>query len=1674
MIDSTKQYCYSAINGLSSSAYRLGGQLMKAVHWTPNLLVKNYPVKQWLLPLAEKQWEFKLNTILNVAHTVQVGEFSKVVVLLKNLINERFIDDPQTSAVDKYLLEVADAYVGCDLIKLSTDQIPCPPQGIGAALKTQCGFVCVQSRIFFLEKDTQDKQQIREIVLDTHDAHILKLKVIFAGIEPGQSRSAEVSELKIIKQASGCNIISGLEGVLRDYAPVFRKLEFSPYLKKKLLEAPTYQNNGLILFELIKTDPVHLSQTKKVINALKLLERALSNCEKLPSEFDHIDSVNCSIPLIQSLGPIVNDLYDSAQLLTHPDFNMSVFEEMFSFLKPMYAKVSSMLPLPSTLIPNLSEKDHVNLARKAGYGVGFAVNQLQPYEHNGDVDYAFLTEFGGHIPGYLNALSEFIQKSGPDLKEYVLDINQENKIDKQKLKALEKNALKLLHALDALRSGDLLASINVLNYAHIIRNTIDLTQAIFKELGHLTDSSQVTICKALHKLKYDGLAPLSSIFDRLQTELMLDSDYLSKNFVDLIGPWYNELISITEKVVDFSENRSNLVTLDEPRFVEARLESADREKMLDKQKIDLLDMDSQILADFVSELNTIVGTGTFGDHLKKKRLIEDYRVLQPYAEIFSPGVSNELIRNLNNAQCISTDLFTKVGVLRTKINEHLSQLKATREFHSRLVDNLILSVQNGVRDRCGLIKMDVDPTTRSFSELFHQLSPEAVVENLIILYRDKLYFANRKTKDIKEINKPDCTEDAQAEAIDKRYNFEKLVLQVGDSFKIAGPTELDLITSITGRLFRTMVVQPWPLDEKNIFDLDLSKCSELEQEQKLFLKCETLKRAKFAYESFLQLIVAYEGNIPFSVLDLDEKEILRKYYALFQPMLVSALRVKPDIQKIDKQLIHALSGKKQTFNDPLVISTIRSLSTPFLEIINSKLQTYEAQLKTLEVKNKPSLVKSNALLSENKTLEERERYLIKDTLGYAVVISQLKEQLENLFDVIEPCIRSTYLIAETKGLPYPELEDKTKLFQQPAQVIFYKQLKNALYYLEQAKTALVDLKDVDKPSFSDKTYGWLMGHHSLNLIAGVQLDKLDSLLEVKDVLLNIYNAYDLISTATENTFLPGASNILDLFKGACEKFKKGIIEPLYPCKAWGLIRTTSDPMKMRFKDIEHALKFEEGIISYANKLYYLDRKLKKVKKVELTENNQDNFSQLNAKCSDKFKLADQDELILIAAVIGKAIEKEEDPILLGLNALMSAPEHFKQKATLAILDEKRNEAKKDTTDIWRIALDSSNSFLKLLGELPTCYALVVKLKEQIKTFAKEGNQVTKRNLEAIRDDYFIPLLIEADAHEERYCLQEGLLTQPLVDRFDAFYKEFLGRLGLPAEEHLKILRNVLPYDKRIEATQKRMNTYPQTSQMSYYLAGIRGKIKLDALNLAKTIKNNQKDETTAEYIELVLLRLQEHSQGEAQGFSLVKKRYDHGLKEYIEDNKASLMAQLVKTTELDSSIKRAFENTVQAFNAKDLETYKQLESLEQAVIRLERYIQNAEKGFFLSRIESYQTLANKKQILVKLKNILSAPNTRPKEHLQMVHNFVSDDMNFRDKLLEQGDYDLCTFSTLFQIVVTIFEACIYIASFGLYTYKSEREQCYQAFNQTFFKRGNLQDKADDACTMGLSPLKSGI
>ena len=133
----------------------------------------------------------------------------------------------------------------------------------------------------------------------------------------------------------------------------------------------------------------------------------------------------------------------------------------------------------------------------------------------GDVDFNFLTQFSGVLPGYIQQLTQAIQKYSSGVQEH------EPKLNKERLNELQTSALNLLNDIEKTQNGNLFGPVAILDYIHIIRNIITLSNSTLEQVGQLTESSHDVVINKLAQFKYTVLPALFGLVDKIEINLML-------------------------------------------------------------------------------------------------------------------------------------------------------------------------------------------------------------------------------------------------------------------------------------------------------------------------------------------------------------------------------------------------------------------------------------------------------------------------------------------------------------------------------------------------------------------------------------------------------------------------------------------------------------------------------------------------------------------------------------------------------------------------------------------------------------------------------------------------------------------------------------------------------------------------------------------------------------------------------------------------------------------------------------------------------------------------------------------------------------------------------------------------------------------------------------------------
>lgn len=161
----------------------------------------------------------------------------------------------------------------------------------------------------------------------------------------------------------------------------------------------------------------------------------------------------------------------------------------------------------------------------------------------------------------------------------------------------------------------------------------------------------------------------------------------------------------------------------------------------------------------------------------------------------------------------------------------------------------------------------------------------------------------------------------------------------------------------------------------------------------------------------------------------------------------------------------------------------------------------------------------------------------------------------------------------------------------------------------------------------------------------------------------------------------------------------------------------------------------------------------------------------------------------------------------SLHALMRVPEHLQALNTNKPLTEEQlaniqSKTKQTVVNIERI-INKSNSYFKLLLEIPTMYSLFKELRQKLSLFTSSSHMAIMSNLKELNSELFARILMETDLWESKMGLKPGLLSGHMKSLLDEFYKGINEPLGLISQNHIENITNMDAFDKRLAVNNKR-------------------------------------------------------------------------------------------------------------------------------------------------------------------------------------------------------------------------------------------------------------------------------
>lgn len=166
-----------------------------------------------------------------------------------------------------------------------------------------------------------------------------------------------------------------------------------------------------------------------------------------------------------------------------------------------------------------------------------------------------------------------------------------------------------------------------------------------------------------------------------------------------------------------------------------------------------------------------------------------------------------------------------------------------------------------------------------------------------------------------------------------------------------------------------------------------------------------------------------------------------------------------------------------------------------------------------------------------------------------------------------------------------------------------------------------------------------------------------------------------------------------------------------------------------------------------------------------------------------------------------------------LNAFHISPKHIRSLRnnnylTIEELNELHVSAKRSAVQIESI-INSAGNYFKLFLQAPNMLSLYSNLTSKLNEFISTTHDTVINNLEQFNSKIFTPMLLEADHWEDKLGLIPGSISGPLKKITDEYYKGFLHQLELPAKTHIDLICDKAPLEKRIQATNKKIESAEQ-------------------------------------------------------------------------------------------------------------------------------------------------------------------------------------------------------------------------------------------------------------------------
>lgn len=806
---------------------------------------------------------------------------------------------------------------------------------------------------------------------------------------------------------------------------IVRSERFSSKLHKYLNSMNT--NEGHIPFSNFEQDPEPVSQVKKIINALYHAEKALSVLETM--DFGYKDAFK----IMKQLGPTREHAYQACMLFTHLDIDLAdIFADEIAFLTPLFSTLQTYVTNYSDVAKGIiSNLDIPDISHRVGTVGGVAVNQMKA-EHG--VDYEFITQFTSLIPGYIDEFTNYIKKFSSTATDH------DKSIDQQRRDELKDHAVKLLKALKGLNSHHYLLPMKVLHFVHIISHTLTLATSIIEQIGLFDKSTQDVIRSEIATLKYQYLPELFVFIDKIEMQIMANPGFLSKPVMTSMSKLYGVLIDYAKKTVDFSENGKELLTMNDSRFLAARLKPTYQRMVNDQKKLLQLKSAEKALSAFFAILDQ--------EEYREKRLVDlpdeakerlilHFKIMMPLILQFDVRLHDSLIwgltRKKGNFDRVekawhtwihhSTDCIKDILAKKPTLEARLSKAQQSLKFHNALNMDMIHFVSREVDDL-------------KFSPLFPKERRYCIDEAVIVGgERDRaVQFAD--LMDGKRVINLESLSTTQALKLYNAYQLKGL--QVGQAIKNFNTFFRKLQGSSTANR-KNKFGQDWQktlLNSYNSFRpyLDLSSSKYGPKIKDLLPTMD---------QAIIDILSNPDGLRPASHVTV-LRRIKQAFIRVFKKPEDGLFETDRD-ELMDAYFSHNALIQRFILESRRHLHSVQEKFTQRSKVLSDVLQRKLAQEST----NQPMVT----MISQTK----RAYHVIKHQ-EISKAIAKIRLFFERHIKIFNDSVLSQ-LDQQEQGLPFPELEDINLRLSEPAQVLGPKQLLNALYHLEQASLGLEKLTD---------------------------------------------------------------------------------------------------------------------------------------------------------------------------------------------------------------------------------------------------------------------------------------------------------------------------------------------------------------------------------------------------------------------------------------------------------------------------------------------------------------------------------------------------------------------------------------------------------------------------------------